>query len=462
MLLQCEEENVELLAAIDGKRDIKEHLVAVMTALAIFSEAHPPLLIDHLYTILPYLKGDNRLTSQQEAMICLKATEILSSTIVIDGVKLGTKSSEIAADLINIALKFNLKSIDSAVACLSRLTAHHIRDPTAYLSLAEKCFNSIANIAKTSSEQSPRGQAKWQSISQQAGANMQRCLVVLGRICEHSRKCSTILYGTTAIDRTKDLEYANMNIANIDRIQAPYMIGACYAAAKFGTIVKDVAVQGRAAQALCGVFSGYPRLTLIAHESGLLARLFSNEYQDQVHEKLLQSFKEMMKAEEERLEQGQALKQLQEAGVSVGKHVLGPGEADSDATVAGFVLQQHLPSLLKFMMHTSAIMRMTALELLGTILRQGMVCPLDVISYLVAAQGDPDLDIRREALKILQIEDEKHPSFVDNRLVDGVELAFTLQINLSGNTNTNTNNNTNTHINSILPINQVNQDQWTK
>jgi hypothetical protein len=432
MLVQCEEENSELLTVIEGNRDVKEHLVAVMTALAIFSEAHPPLLTDHLYTILPYLKGDNRLNSQQEAMICFKATEILSSTIVIEGVKLGAKSSEIASDLINIALKFNLKSIDSAVACLSRLTAHHTRDPTAYLSLAEKCFNSIAAIAKAAAEQSPRGQDKWQNISQQAGANMQRCLVVLGRICEHSRKCSSILYGAGAVDRQKDLEYANKHIAKIDRLQATYMIGACYSAAKFGTIVKDVAVQVRAAQALCGVFSGFPRLTLIAHESGLLAKLFSDEYQDQVHEKLLQSFKEMMKAEEERLEQGQALKQLKEAGVSVGKHVLGPGEADSDATVAGFVLQQHLPSLLGFMMHNSASMRITALELLGTILRQGMVCPLDVISYLVAAQGDPDLDIRREALKILQLEDEKHPTFVDNRLVDGVEVAFTLQMKLLG------------------------------
>ena len=432
MLVQCEEENPNLIAFIEGKRDVKEHLVAVMTALAIFSEAHPPLLTDHLYTILPYLKGDNRLNSQQEAMICFKATEILSSTIVIEGVKLGTKSSEIASDLTNIALKFNLKSIDSAVACLSRLTAHHTRDPTAYLSLAEKCFNSIATIAKTSTEQYPRGQDKWQNISQQAGANMQRCLVVLGRICEHSRKCSNVLYGTAAVDRQKDLDYANKNIANIDRLQASNMIGACYSAAKFGTVVKDVSVQVRAAQALCGVFSGFPRLTLIAHETGLLARLFSNEYQDQVHEKLLQSFKEMMKAEEERLEQGQALKQLKEAGVSVGKHVLGPGEADSDATVAGFVLQQHLPSLLGFMMHSSASMRITALELLGTILRQGMVCPLDVISYLVAAQGDPDLDIRREALRILQLEDEKHPTFVDNRLVDGVEVAFTLQMRLLG------------------------------
>ena len=41
---------------------------------------------------------------------------------------------------------------------------------------------------------------------------------------------------------------------------------------------------------------------------------------------------------------------MRESGASVvGKQVLGPERNDSDATITGFVLQQHLPSLLIFL-----------------------------------------------------------------------------------------------------------------
>lgn len=68
----------------------------------------------------------------------------------------------------------------------------------------------------------------------------------------------------------------------------------------------------------------------------------------------------------------------------------------------------------------------------GTMLRQGMLCPLDVISHLVALQADPDTEIRDEALRILQLEDQKHGTFLENRLLEGIELSFILQLKLLG------------------------------
>jgi hypothetical protein len=54
------------------------------------------------------------------------------------------------------------------------------------------------------------------------------------------------------------------------------------------------------------------------------------------------------------------------------------------------------------------------------------------MGQLVALQGDPILEIRREALKFIQIEDEKRPTFLDNRLLEGVELGFMLQMEIIG------------------------------
>jgi len=105
-----------------------------------------------------------------------------------------------------------------------------------------------------------------------------------------------------------------------------------------------------------------------------------------VHEKLLQSLRDMMAAEEARLETSAAMtvrsepyyfpshilivfvyipdpssslsfQALTESGLggasaaAVGRRVLGPVDADTDATITGFVLQQHLPAMLAFLAH---------------------------------------------------------------------------------------------------------------
>ena len=76
---------------------------------------------------------------------------------------------------------------------------------------------------------------------------------------------------------------------------------------------------------------------------------------------------------------------MKESGASVvGKHVLGPENNDSDATITGFVLQQHLPSLLIFLSYKVPSRRFAALGLIGTLLRQGthVLSSYHIISYL--------------------------------------------------------------------------------
>ena len=54
---------------------------------------------------------------------------------------------------------------------------------------------------------------------------------------------------------------------------------------------------------------------LLTQNSGLLHRILSNEYSDMVHERLLLSLKDMMSAEESRLESTAAIVQLKESGL---------------------------------------------------------------------------------------------------------------------------------------------------
>ena len=144
------------------------------------------------------------------------------------------------------------------------------------------------------------------------------------------------------------------------------------------------------------------------------------------------------------------------SGVSIVKRdiILSNANQDSDSTIAGFVLQQHLSVLRNYLCSSSASLRYAMVQLIGTLLRQGSICPLDVIVGLIAIQGnynnhhtlniniinlsslsslsssigDVDDTIRNTAIQQLQQENEKHPSFIDNRMLEGIEFSYSFQL----------------------------------
>ena len=62
-----------------------------------------------------------------------------------------------------------------------------------------------------------------------------------------------------------------------------------------------------------------------------------------------------------RIEANNAVSRMSESGVAIGDRVFRPQEQDSDTTVAGFVLQQHLGSLLKFFTSPPPSLRLAVL-----------------------------------------------------------------------------------------------------
>jgi hypothetical protein len=123
LLLKAEENNDELMNSLQATgKTANQFLVSVFTALAVFSEAHPSLVSKHIPILLPYLKGDSGLSVQEESNITLKIIDIISASMAVEGVYLGTNIAELAVDLTKIALKFSGRSVDAAISCLARLT----------------------------------------------------------------------------------------------------------------------------------------------------------------------------------------------------------------------------------------------------------------------------------------------------------------------------------------------------
>ena len=289
------------------------------------------------------------MSQAEEALVCLKISEILSAATLVKGINLNKeRTEEVIKDLSTIALKFSGSNITAAVSCLAHLTAQITHSPIALLNLAEKCFISILEIAKITSNDnidlsSPllaRTVRTVVTISQ--AARIQRCLVVLGSISEHSRKCNEVFESATLFEKndimkkekisgknnfknievnvknegkgTKgniirnnsdvstylgtDEETATMDITDITRLTAMNMNGCTYAACMYALTIELAPVQARAVQSLCGVFIGCPRLMLLLQDNRLMDRLLSDEFPDSVREKFLTSLRDMMMAEE--------------------------------------------------------------------------------------------------------------------------------------------------------------------
>lgn len=282
----------------------------IIRAVALFCTAHPPFISKHLSTLRPYLKQDTNYSKEQNAFIKLKVTQIVTATTSIDSSAFTFNLQELAHDLKTCALSLGADNVRAAAGCLALLAENVTKDAAPLFKLADQCFRSIRGIATAvpDSAQLHPGQL----------GNLQRCLLVLGYVCESARKCpgametfadsfnstSMELRGLPAAARAVYLatdanqSIAKRDISAVELLHPSALQGACYAAAIYALTVPHPAVQKAGAQALCGVFAGCPRLMMLAQQEGLLSALLGENYDDAVHEKFICSITEMMELEE--------------------------------------------------------------------------------------------------------------------------------------------------------------------
>jgi hypothetical protein len=440
MLLSTEDMLAELYqdGVNEGNQEHKHEELAtfktnVIATVAMFCEVHPPLVSSHLLTFSPYLKRPSGNITTADIAIAQHVMKILEATATLQKNVIQSRSEEIIQDLSHIVLTQGGSAVNAAISCIASMIASVTHDALPLFRIAEKCFNAASMLAKSSIGT---------SVSAQQNAQLQRCMVVLGGLCAHYKKYAADLQqlGSQGRDSSKlvaelNEDAAHKPLAQFKFLEPHILTGSCYAVAAFAYQSQDDLVRARSVQAMCNVFSGNPRLMLVAQSTSLLQQMLDLSNSEVIHERLLEGLRTMLTIEESNIEKNLSFQLLKESGVDVStRHtVLGPGDSDSDASIAGFVIQQHLSLITNFLSHSSSTLRLNTLQLLGSLLRQGMVCPLDALALLVMLQCDRDEVIRVEALQLLIIQDERHPTFLENRLREGVELAYDFQLSIYGN-----------------------------
>lgn len=121
----------EILLRVEENRSSNEgatskDVVAVIRTIVVFTSISPGDVHQHLDTLLPYLKADNGMSFQEEAVVVASLCDAVARVApVMSKDELDELSTtSLADDLVKITFKFGREALSSAVRALSAL-AHH-------------------------------------------------------------------------------------------------------------------------------------------------------------------------------------------------------------------------------------------------------------------------------------------------------------------------------------------------
>lgn len=413
LLLSTEERRAELGNSIGAE------LVATIRTIGVFAEVSTSSVFKHMETILPYLKGDNGLQYGDESALASAAADILFRTTPILNQSAVEKLSagSLGKDLVNIIYKFGSSALFSSSRALCTL-AHHrdAGEDNAFgkklMELARTCY---AYLHKKSSDE---------TFDPNVKVNILRLLSGLGCLCRHHEVLVDGATWTEEVDaedieltKTAEVYWDNVPIASF-RLLSKFLEK------------DDVEVKCASLRALGGVFVAHPRLMLASAQSGLIEDVMSELAPIELQMEALRCWRDISVAEERRIDSGEAKKKLDsKSGITTSKKI--SGDQDGDSTLVGGVLTKQTPRLFAMTQSKEAGLRIASLELLGQLLRQGLVNPNEAVPYLLALQGDVENDgVRKFALQLLTVEGEKRPDMLRQRVCAGVKQACRFQRNV--------------------------------
>jgi cohesin loading factor subunit SCC2 len=380
-LLQFEEQRCR-----NARRDGDSRLVSIMVTIGIFCEAVPGLLAPHIDTLLPYLKADNLLSLDDEAkiliIICRLIVKLVSSVLPLADVQRLVNGS-VSDDLEKITHKFGSVASAAAVEALAVIASRtgssgDQRAENNLMKLAATFYGYLYKVKDMTSDYS--------TTTKGVQSNLKRALSVLQAVCQYYASNQHSLLADP--DLGTDADPLSFPYLQPSLLSFSNLLDACFAAFSFYLGKEDIPTKCAALNAMSGVFLARPRTMLIVEKNGIFADLFSESMPPLVQLESLRCWKNILSAEEWRVESGRARERMdQNADVTLSKRI--SGDQDGDSSIAGSVLTQHTKRIYQLAKSPYAAIRLAAVDLVGLLLRQGLINPLETVPHLLALQGEP-------------------------------------------------------------------------
>jgi cohesin loading factor subunit SCC2 len=253
-------------------------------------------------------------------------------------------------------------------------------------------------------------------------SSVHRSLTVLGILCEYRESSVDLsMWKDDMVDEVDaflvpegDLTWGNFTMS-------------CYSLFRNYLSKSDVPTKCRAVAALKGIFVSHPHFLLKLDHVGLFDEIMSDSAGELLQLEALECWRNILEAEERRIESGMADSQMDsDENITLSKRI--SGDQNGDATLFGGVLTNHSQRLFEMTKDHRPAIRMSTLQLLGLLLRQGLLNPNEVVPHLFALQGDTENEaVRKTALQLLIVEGEKRLDTLRQRVCAGVKEAFNFQ-----------------------------------
>jgi cohesin loading factor subunit SCC2 len=253
-------------------------------------------------------------------------------------------------------------------------------------------------------------------------SSVHRALTVLGVLCEF-RESSVDL----SIWKDEMVDEVDAFLVSEGSLSWGNFTTSCYSLFRSYLSKRDVPTKCRAVAALKGIFVSHPHFLLKLDHVGLFDEIMSDSAGELLQLEALECWRNILEAEERRIESGIADSQMDsDESITLSKRI--SGDQNGDATLFGGVLTNHSQRLFEMTKDSRPTIRMSTLQLLGLLLRQGLLNPNEVVPHLFALQGDTENEaIRTAALQLLIVEGEKRPDTLRQRICAGVKEAYQFQ-----------------------------------
>lgn len=370
-LLLFEEKRESYSAVEAGSR-----LVSLLSTICVFAEASPYLLMNHYDSLLHYLKADNGVSMKFESVVVSHVCKILShvSSCLNDGDLMRLGRGEISKDLVKITYKFGVSASGAAVETLAKLATHSYSDMDGPLmkslvKLAKVFYTHLLKMKDTSND--------FSKTKERDRDNVHRALSVLGCICRHHQVGNKSFF---------EGDFQIFVAVSSSELTWDNLPSACFALFQKYLEKIDAGTRCKAVRAMSGIFSAHPRIFLAFQQKGVLEEILSDNAHPTLQLESLACLREILHMEENRVESGEASRQMQSKNdITTSKKI--SGDQDGDASLIGACCIQNAPRLFEMISSLFPMVRLNALLLIDTLLRQGLLNPMETVSIFQARRS---------------------------------------------------------------------------
>ncbi|EPS43366.1 hypothetical protein H072_2620 [Dactylellina haptotyla CBS 200.50] len=398
-----------------GSDDDKQRRQSIMRTLVVFARASASLFkVDQLDMLKPYIKD---LSSADDMSVYRSAIVIFRC--VLPGLSAAHSKflEDVAGALLSNVSKLPTTELPEAIFCLAEINKSF--DISGKLI---SVFCSSLNMLK------PHFGADTRTLPQQVNRKISRLICIVGLVGNY---CPLENYS-----KEVRLRFAKMGLIfknpTISEFIVDTMLG--FAGQKAEPTVRKAALE-----AVGNVAKSHPEQYMRSAVTNAFEDVFKSDDQNDFKSLILKSLHDFLSAEErsseEALKKGKAPAASKESVAATGAdydpgRLTGASTATSRDGVSTALAQTFLHYIIKIALGSVDDFGFAAVELTGSVLRQGLVHPKECTPALVALGTCPDVRIQNVAFRELKTLAQKHESIVERAYMEGFKLAFKYQLDV--------------------------------